>query len=65
MSTIRSQIASLRLNTQADSIGELLDRVAQLPRIRPALRSAFLTSFMAATSGVVQRREPLHAAAAC
>lgn len=63
MSTIRSQIASLRLKTQADSIGELLDRVAQLPPIRPVLRAAFRTSFMAATPAVVRRREPIHAAA--
>ena len=40
ISTIRSQIASVREKTRAGSIRKLLDRIAMLPPIRTALRSA-------------------------
>ncbi len=37
ISTIRSQIASVRLKTSAGSVRELLDRIAKLPPIRSAM----------------------------
>jgi len=40
ISTVRTQIASVRAKTRAGSIRELLGRVAMLPPIRTALRTA-------------------------
>jgi len=42
ISTIRSQIASVRLKTSAGSVRELLDRIAKLPPIRSAIQSPSL-----------------------
>jgi DNA-binding CsgD family transcriptional regulator len=39
LSTVRSQISSIREKTQTASIGDLADRVARLPPFAPALKS--------------------------
>jgi DNA-binding CsgD family transcriptional regulator len=40
ISTVRSHICSIRIKTQTDSIRELINRVAVLPPITPALKTA-------------------------
>lgn len=40
VSTVRSQISSIRVKTQTASIGDLLNRVAVLPPISPAMKTA-------------------------
>ena len=40
VSTVRSQISSIRIKTQTASIGDLLNRVAVLPPITPAMKTA-------------------------
>jgi hypothetical protein len=37
---VRSHICSIRIKTQTDSIRELINRVAVLPPITPALKTA-------------------------
>lgn len=39
VSTVRSQISSIRIKTQTASIGDLLNRVAVLPPITPAMKA--------------------------
>ncbi len=40
ISTVRTQIGSIRIKTQTSSIRELVNRVASLPPITPAMKSA-------------------------
>ena len=40
ISTVRSHICSIRVKTQTDSIRELINRVAVLPPITPAMKTA-------------------------
>ena len=44
LSTVRSQITSIRTKTQTGSIGELARRVAALPPFAPALKAALSTT---------------------
>jgi DNA-binding CsgD family transcriptional regulator len=39
ISTVRSHICSIRIKTQTDSIRELINRVAVLPPITPAMKA--------------------------
>jgi DNA-binding CsgD family transcriptional regulator len=40
ISTVRSHICSIRVKTQTDSIRDLINRVAVLPPITPAMKTA-------------------------
>jgi len=62
LSTVRSQISSIRSKTRTASIGELTACVAVLPPFAPAVKSARIEAPRAVTAPLAWRRRPADAA---